>query len=85
MSGGVQWEEEIHQPLTGVERFGSCLQSEVLMVSPTPCILSSSFAFPLKNNVHPPFGSTTEPSPVSLLPLRAAMSIWYLPYQVPSQ
>ena len=37
----------INRLLTGVGRSGSCLQSKVLMASPTACILSSSFAFPL--------------------------------------
>ena len=71
----------INCSLTGVGRSGSCLQSEVLMASPTPCILSSSFAFPLQKNdiVYPPFGSAVEPSWASLVSLRAAMSIWYLP------
>ena len=62
-----------------VERSGSCLQSKVLMASPTPCILSSYFAFPIPKNVYPPFGSAIEPYSVSLVSLRAAMSIWYLP------
>ena len=69
----------INRSLTGVGRSGSCLQTEVLMASPTPCILSSSFAFPLQKNVYPPFGSAIEPSSASLVSLRAAMSIWYLP------
>ena len=43
----------INCSLTGVGRSGSCLQSEVLMASPTPCILSSSFAFPIQKNVYP--------------------------------
>ena len=42
---------------TGVGRSGSCLQSEVLMASPTPCMPSSSFAFPVQKYVYPPFGS----------------------------
>ena len=69
----------INRSLTGIGRSGSCLQSEVSMASPTPCFLSSSFAFPLQKNVYPPFGSTKEPSAASLISLRAAMSIWYLP------
>ena len=57
----------INCSLTGVGRSGSCLQSEVLMASPTPCILSSSFAFPLQKNVYPSFGSAMEPSLASLV------------------
>ena len=68
----------IKRSLTGVGRSGSCLQSEVLMASPTPCILSSSLAFPLQKNVYPPFGSATESSSASQVSLRAAMSICYL-------
>ena len=69
----------INRSLTGVRRSGSCLQSEVLMASPTPYILYSSFVFPLQKNVYPPFGSAVKPSSVSLVSLRAVMSIWYLP------
>ena len=69
----------INRSLTGVGRSGSCLPSDVLMASPTPCILPSSFAFPFQKNVYPPFGSTIEPSWANLALLRAAMSIWYLP------
>ena len=69
----------ISRSLTGVGRSGSCQQSEVLMASPTPCVLSSSFAFPLQKNVYPPFGSAVEPTLASLVSLRAAMSVWYLP------
>ena len=51
------------------------------MVSPTPCILSSSFASHLpplpQKNVCPPFGSTIEPSLAC-----AAKSIWYLPSSI---
>ena len=49
--------------------------------SPTPYILclSSSLAFPLQKNVYPPFGPAIEPSSASLVSLRAAMSVWYLP------
>ena len=36
----------INSSITGVGRSGSCLQSEVLMASRTPCFLSSSFASP---------------------------------------
>ena len=80
MSGGIEWEAEFYQPIAHwCGRSGSCLQSEVLMASPTPCILSSSFAFPLQNIVFPPFGSAIEPSWASLVSLRASMSIWYLP------
>ena len=68
----------INHSLTGVRRSGSCLQNEVLMASPTPCILSSSFAFPLQKNVYPHFGSAAEPSLASLVSVRAAMSVWYL-------
>ena len=45
------------------------------MASPTPCTLSSSFAFPIQKNVYPPFGSAIEPSSASLVSLRAAMSV----------
>ena len=80
VSGGLSGKQSfINRSLTGVGRSGSCLQSEVLMASPTPCILSSSFAFPLQKNVYPPYGSAIEPSSPSLDSLRAAMTIWYLP------
>ena len=69
----------INRSVTGVRGSGSCLQSEVLMASPTPCIVISSFAFPLQKNVHSPVGSAIEPSSASLVSLRAAMSVWYLP------
>ena len=73
-----KWSFINHSP-TSVGRSGSCLQSEVLVASPTPCILSSSFAFPLQKNVYPPFGFAIEPSSASLVSLRAVMSIWYQP------
>ena len=72
-------QEGLSGKLTGVGRSGSCLQSEVLMASPTPCILSSSFTFLLQKNVYPPFGFAIEPSLESLVSLRAAVSVWYLP------
>ena len=60
----------ISRSLTGVGRSGSCLQSEVVMTSPTPCILSPSFVFPLQKNVYPAFGSEIQPSS-SVVSLRA--------------
>ena len=79
MSGRVEWKRSfINGSLTGVGRSGSCLQSEVLMAGPSPC-LSSSFAFLFQKNVYPPFGSAIQPSSASLVSLKAAMSIWYLP------
>ena len=59
----------INRSLTDVGSSGSCLQSEILMASATPCILSSSFAFPFQKNVHPPFDSAIEPSSASLVSL----------------
>ena len=80
MSGGVEWQASfINRSLTADGRSGSCPQSEVLRANPTPCILSSSFAFQLQKNVYPHFGSAIEPSSASLVSLRAATSIWYLP------